>query len=198
MDCKLSILIPSTIDRKRMTDLLVENVQNQIDDLGISDQVEIIVDMDNKEVSIGFKRQRMHVKAKGEYVVSIDSDDAVMTDYMTEIWRGIKEQPDCITFEISCSGTTGKMANVSNNYPDWMDNIDGYDYIRTPYHKVPIKRSIALQIGFIDLRYGEDYDFSKRLKKSGLIKTEYHIAKPLYHYQYRNAPFREKYGFNRK
>jgi hypothetical protein len=197
MDCKLSILIPSTIDRKRMTDLLVENIQNQIDDLGVADQVEIIVDMDNKEVSIGFKRHRMHVKAKGEYVVSIDSDDAVMTDYLTEIWRGIKEQPDCITFEISCSGTKGRRANVSNNYPDWMDGIDNYDYVRTPYHKVPIRREIALQIGFIDLRYGEDYDFSKRLKKSGLIKTEYHICKPLYHYQYRNAPFRVKYGFNR-
>lgn len=197
MDCKLSILIPSTIDRKRMTQLLVENVQNQIDDLGVANQVEIITDIDNKEVSIGFKRQRMHVKAKGEYVVSIDSDDAVMTDYLTEIWRGIKEQPDCITFEISCSGTKGKRANVSNNYPDWMDGIDGYDYVRTPYHKVPIRREIALQIGFIDLRYGEDYDFSNRLKKSGLIKTEYHIAKPLYHYQYRNAPFRVKYGFNR-
>ena len=197
MDCKLSILIPSTIDRKRMTDLLVENVQNQIDDLGVSDQVEIIVDMDNKEVSIGAKRQRMHQKAKGEYVVSIDSDDAVMTDYLAEIWRGIKEQPDCITFEISCSGTKGRRANVSNNYTDWLDGIDGYDYVRTPYHKVPIKREIALQIGFIDLRYGEDYDFSRRLKKSGLIKTEYHIGKPLYHYQYRNAPFRVKYGFNR-
>lgn len=197
MDCKLSILIPSTIDRKRMTDLLVENVQNQINDLGVSDQVEIIVDMDNKEVSIGAKRQRMHQKAKGEYVVSIDSDDAVMTDYLAEIWRGIKEQPDCITFEISCSGTKGRRANVSNNYTDWLDGIDGYDYVRTPYHKVPIRREIALQIGFIDVRYGEDYDFSKRLKKSGLIKTEYHISKPLYHYQYRNAPFRVKYGFNR-
>lgn len=198
MVCKLSILIPSTTDRIRMTDLLVENVQNQIDDLGVSDQVEILTDIDNREVSIGVKRQRMHERAKGEYVVSIDSDDAIMTDYMAEIWRGIKEQPDCITFEISCSGTKGKRANVSNNYPDWKDNVDGFDYVRTPYHKVPIKRSIALQIGFIDLRYGEDYEFSKRLKKSGLIQTEYHIAKPLYHYKYREAPFRQKYGFDRK
>jgi hypothetical protein len=180
-----------------MTELLVQNIQNQIDDLGVADQVEIITDIDNKEVSIGFKRQRMHKKAKGEYVVSIDSDDAIMTDYLSEIWRGIKEQPDCITFEISCSGTKGKTANVSNNYPDWMDGADGYDYVRTPYHKVPIKREIALQIGFIDVRFGEDYDYSKRLKKLGLIKTEYHISKPLYHYQYRNAPFRIKYGFNR-
>jgi hypothetical protein len=181
-----------------MTDLLVENVQNQIDDLGVTDQVEILTDIDNREVSIGVKRQRMHERAKGEYVVSIDSDDAIMTDYIAEIWRAIKEQPDCITFEISCSGTKGKRANVSNNYPDWKDNFDGFDYVRLPYHKVPIKRSIALQIGFIDLRYGEDYEFSKRLKKSGLIQTEYHIAKPLYHYKFRNEPFRLKYGFNRK
>jgi glycosyltransferase involved in cell wall biosynthesis len=181
-----------------MTDLLVQNVQNQIDDLGVTDQVEILTDIDNREVSIGFKRQRMYELAKGEYIVSIDSDDAIMTDYIAEIWRGIKEQPDCITFQISCSGTKGKTANVSNNYQDWMDSTDGFDYVRTPYHKVAIKRSIALQIGFIDLRYGEDYDFSKRLKKSGLITTEYHISKPLYHYKFRNEPFKQKYGFNRK
>lgn len=197
MDCKLSIFIPSTFDRQSMTDLLVKNVQNQINDLGVSDQVNIITDVDNKEVSIGLKRQRMLLAAKGEYVVSIDSDDAIMTDYLAEIWRGIKEQPDCITFEISCSGTKGKRANVSNKYPDWMDNVDGFDYVRLPYHKTPIKRELALQIGFLDLRFGEDYDFSKRLKKARLIKTEYHIAKPLYHYQYKHEDFKKKYGFDR-
>ena len=198
MDCRLSVLIPSTFDRRVMTDILIMNIQNQIDDLGVSNQVEILTDFDNREVSIGTKRQRMLEKAKGEYVVSIDSDDEVTIDYITEIWAGIKENPDCITFQISCYGTKGKTANVSNKYDDWKDSFDGFDYARTPYHKVPIKRSIALQIGFIDLRYGEDYEFSKRLKKSGLIQSEYHIAKPLYHYKYKEAPFRQKYGFNRK
>jgi hypothetical protein len=194
---KLSILIPSTFDRQSMTDLLVFNVLNQVEDLGITDQVQILTDFDNKEVSIGAKRQRMLLAAKGEYVVSIDSDDAIMTDYLAEIWRGIKEQPDCITFEISCTGTKGKRANVSNKYPDWMDNVDGFDYVRLPYHKTPIKRELALQIGFSNLRFGEDYDFSKRLKKARLIQSEYHIAKSLYLYQYKQEDFKKKYGFIR-
>lgn len=198
MDCKLSILIPSTFNRQLITDLLVGNVQNQINDLGVSHQVNIITDIDNKEASIGAKRQRMLLAAKGEYVVSIDSDDAIMTDYLAEIWRGIKEQPDCITFEISCSGIKGKRANVSNKYSDWMDNVDGFDYVRLPYHKTPIKRNLALEIGFLDLRFGEDYDFSRRLKESKLIQSEYHIEKPLYHYQYKHENFKKKYGFDRK
>ena len=194
---KLSILIPSTFDRQSMTDLLLSNVLNQVEDLGITDEVQILTDFDNKEVSIGVKRQRMLLAAKGEYVVSIDSDDAIMKDYLSEIWRGIKEQPDCITFQILCSGTKGKRANVSNKYPDWMDNVDGFDYVRLPYHKTPILKQIALEIGFKDLRFGEDYDFSKRLKKSRLINKEYHIAKPIYHYQYKQEDFKKKYGFIR-
>lgn len=194
---KLSILIPSTFDRQSMTDLLVENIHNQIKDLCICDHVQVLTDFDNKEVSIGAKRQRMLLFASGEYVVFIDSDDAIMTDYLSEIWKGIKEGPDCITFEISCTGTKGKRANVSNKYPDWRDNVDGFDYVRLPYHKTPILKKIALQIGFKDLRFAEDYDFSKRLKMAKLINKEYHIAKPLYHYQYKQEDFKKKYGFIR-
>jgi hypothetical protein len=196
-DIKLSILIPSTFDRGKMTNLLIDNLKNQVSDLGVQDQVEILTDYDNKEVSIGTKRQRMLTASTGTYVVYIDSDDAVTTDYLAEIWRGIKENPDCITFEITCTGTKGKTANVSNNYPDWMDAQDGFDYVRMPYHKTPIKRELYLQIGFQDLRFGEDYQFSKAIKKAKLIKTEYHINKPLYIYQYTQQDFRKKYGFIR-
>ena len=198
MACKLSILIPSTFDREAMTAKLESYLWSQVWLWGFQNDVEIVVDMDNREVSIGAKRQRMLEKSQGQYVVMIDSDDWVPDDYVETILKSAEENSDCITFQIECSGTPGKTANVSNKYADWKDSFDGFDYVRTPYHKVPIKRTIALQIGFVDMRYGEDYEFSKRLKQSGLIDSESHLDKVLYFYRYKEAPFRKKYGFDRK
>jgi hypothetical protein len=57
-----------------------------------------------------------------------------------------------------------------------------------------MKTAIASQIGFNDMRYGEDYDFSKRLKLSALIQTEVFIAKTMYFYRYKEEPHNQKYG----
>jgi hypothetical protein len=45
----------------------------------------------------------------------------------------------------------------------------------------PIKRKIALSVGFLDISVGEDYDYSLRLKP--LLKTEVYIKTPIYFYQ---------------
>jgi glycosyltransferase involved in cell wall biosynthesis len=187
---KLSILIPSTFDRSEMTEILVEHLEIQSE----FKPVEIITDIDNKEISIGAKRQRMLEKAKGEYVVMIDSDDWIPTDYVDEILKAIESNPDCVGHQIECIGTPGKTESVSNRYLKWAEKQRGFDYLRTPYPKVPIKREICLKIGYKDLRYGEDHDFSKRLKFSRLIKTETYISKVLYYYRYKFAPHLEKYG----
>ena len=65
---KLSILIPSTFDREEMTKKLVDYLEVQSE----FRPVEVLTDIDNKEVSIGAKRQRMIENAKGEYVVNPD------------------------------------------------------------------------------------------------------------------------------
>ena len=194
MDCKLSILIPSTIDREAITYKLVTYIRSQIDLWGYSDRVEILLDIDNKEVSIGAKRQRMLEKAKGEYVVQIDSDDWVPDNYVETILKALGSNPDSIGHEILCSGTAGKTESASNQYAAWNEKVNGFDYVRTPYPKTPILRSICLKIGFKDLRYGEDHDFSVRLKESGLIKTEVYIPEVLYFYRYKFQNHRLKYG----
>lgn len=196
MAYKLSILIPSTYDRKEMTERLETYLHNQIADPA---EVEILVWYDNREMPIGSKRQAMLEAAKGFYVVHVDSDDWVSPDYVKSILRAAETLPDCITFEIKCQGVGAgtKLANVSNTYHDWHEGRGRYKYLRTPYHKTPIKRIIAIQIGFPHVRYAEDYDFSKRLKQSGFIKTEVHINRPLYTYKYKHEDFKTKYGFDK-
>jgi glycosyltransferase involved in cell wall biosynthesis len=189
----LTICIPTIDGREEKYEALRDFVKSQTQDKGVS----IISLKDNKSMSIGTKRRAMLDAAQGEYVVMIDDDDWVANDYVDSILAALESKPDFVGFNISCEGTDGKTANVSNKYSDWADKKDGYDYVRTPYHKTPIKTSIARQINFKDLRWGEDYDFSKRLKQSGLIKTEVHIDKVLYFYRYKYEDHRTKYGFDK-
>jgi hypothetical protein len=71
---KLSILIPTVVGREEKLSQLMAVLDPQFDkliQLSIHSgemPVEIIIDKDNKEVSIGAKRQRMLEKALGEYV----------------------------------------------------------------------------------------------------------------------------------
>jgi glycosyltransferase involved in cell wall biosynthesis len=187
----LSILLPTVTERAELFHKLHVHLKVQS---FMYPEVELIPYCDNKEISIGLKRQRLLEQAKGKYVVFIDDDDWVSEDYVEQIYNACLGNVDSVGMEIYCTGTKGKTASVSNRWPDWAEKTGGYDYVRTPYQKSPIKREIALAIGYPDMRFGEDYDYSKRLKQSGLIKTEAYIPKNLYFYRYKFEESNKKYG----
>ena len=185
----LSILIPTIFGREEKFEKLITHLNSMS-----NSNVEILTEKDNKEMSIGIKRQKLLTRAIGEWVVFIDDDDWVSNNYIEKILDALSTNPDSIGFKIQCSGTTGVTAACSNKWKDWADKVDGFDYVRTPYHKVPIRRKIALEIGFNDIRFGEDYDFSKRLKEKGLIKTEFFINEILYYYRFSYENPKTKYN----
>jgi hypothetical protein len=79
-------------------------------------------------------------------------------------------------------------------YKQWVDDRDGYRFCRSTYHKTPVRRELALQAGFPDLRYGEDKIYSERI--IGLVKSEVFIKSTLYFYRFSSREkFTEKYGF---
>ena len=194
----LSILIPTIVGRETSYVRLANDLISQRAKVSDLNEVEIIPVKDNKEISIGLKRQQLIEKAKGEYVVFIDDDDSVNGQYINKIISTLKDfKPDAIGFKIECmiDGKGPFMASASNTWQDWAENKGGFKYVRTPYQKTPIKREIALQIGYKDMRYGEDYDYSKRLKESGLIKSESFIDEVMYYYNFKYEDPKTKYGF---
>jgi glycosyltransferase involved in cell wall biosynthesis len=185
---KLSILIPTTYSRKEMLAELLEHLKHQIEECGALDTVEVIIDEDGGESSVGSKRQRLLESANGEFVVHIDSDDWVSKDYIESILLATEINPDSIGFEgyMTHDGDRKENFKISKDLP-YITTIDGYgnnEYLRFNNHLTPIKREIALKIGFKDMKFAEDYDYALRLKESGLIKTEVYIPKDLYHYRY--------------
>jgi hypothetical protein len=185
---KLSILIPSTFDRQSMLDNLILGLNKQIELLGVESSVEVVTEIDNYEISIGNKRQLLLNRANGEWICFCDSDDEVSYDYVSEILKATHLEPDVITFNgfMSTNGERRENFKIAQGLP-YIAIKDGFgntEYLRHPNHLTATKRSIALQIGFKDLKFAEDYDYSVRLKDSGLIKTSAYIQKDLYHYKF--------------
>lgn len=143
--------------------------------------IEVLFDDGND--SIGSKRQRMIEQAKGQYVVFIDADDEVSEHYLEEITTAIKQKPDAIGFKgwMTTNGVKRQDFWISKTLP----YVSTKEYhFRHTNHLCPVKRSIALAIGYKDMSFGEDYRYAVELKASGLIRTEVFIDSYLYHYKY--------------
>ena len=180
---KLSILIPTLPERFPMLNNLVEHLGKQAEKY--PNQVEILIDDRDKGVSTGRKRNDLLKKAKGYYIVFIDDDDEVPEYYIDEILKASEQNADCIA-------TNGKMTTNGGNEIKWKlsknyENADAYEngvkyYQRKINHISPIKRELALQVGFPDISNAEDKYYSDRI--APLCKTESVIDLPMYWYKF--------------
>lgn len=190
----LSILVATTIDRRELFKKLYYEFFVQTKDL----PVEVLFEEDAKEISVGAKRQKLLLRAKGEYVCYFDSDDFPFAYYTEEILKALEKKPDCVGFLIHMTTNlkNPKVCCHSLKYKTWAEKKDGYDYVRSVTIFNPVKRKIALQAGFPDKRYGEDHEYSNKV--TPLCKTEVFINRKLFHYRYSNAvPHLKKYGFKK-
>jgi glycosyltransferase involved in cell wall biosynthesis len=169
----LSILIPTLPQRRDMLNTLVAELTRQ------SDDIEIITD--NGIGTVGAKRQRLLDKSTGAYICYIDDDDWITPDYLREILNALQSGPDAVGFRgwITTDGKKPKDFSISmlHEYTE-RHNM----YFRFHNHLSPVRREIALSVGFKDMSYGEDHDYAVRMR--ALIKTEVYIDKKLYHYRY--------------
>ena len=149
-------------------------------------------------MTIGEKRELLYKEANGLYSIQLDDDDQLSRNAIELILEAIKSNPevDCVTFEeyIEIDGVVQR-SNHSLKYDDWADRQDGYDYIRTPFMKDVIKTEIARSVPIPHIRFGEDHEWSKRLKP--FLKTEIHINQQLYRYIYKSKPNEDRYGLNK-
>ena len=184
---QLSILIPTVPERAQVLERLTTELYRQISACNANSLVEVLVHetpmMFNGGDHTGKKRNHLLSIAKGEYVTFIDDDDMVTDCFISEVLKAAETGCDVM-------GMKGWITENGGNRIEFNIAIEnGYElvgniYFRHPNHITPMKRSIALQVGFPDISHGEDYDFSVRLKNMGLCKTQTYIVPPIYHYDY--------------
>lgn len=158
--------------------------------------LEVIIIADNKEMTIGEKRELLYKEATGLFSWQIDDDDDIAPNAIELILEAIKSNPevDCITFREKCTmNGVYKSSNHSLRYSQWMDNSDGYDYVRSPFYKDVIRTDIAKSVPFPHIRYNEDEQWSVALLPH--LHSEIHIDEELYYYIYEpKESHNERYG----
>ncbi len=190
----LSIQIPTILGREKAFNELYAFLMHQITRDRLKDVIEVIACKDNKELSIGSKRQRLYEMADAKYSVQIDDDDWLHNEYCKKVIKAMETTPDCITYKEHCT-IDGRIefSNFSLNYSDWASfKVGRIKHARTPFFKTPIKTDLCLRTGVNDMRFGEDHDFAKRIKP--ILKTEIHIDEFMYLYRHNSTPFKERYG----
>jgi glycosyltransferase involved in cell wall biosynthesis len=110
---RLSILIPTVLSRtKSFLPRIISQIEKQYDELSDADRdrVEVISILDNKKIMLGDKRNMMIDIARGDYVVQIDDDDRIATDYIKQLLSATESGADVITFkaEVTINGVVQK------------------------------------------------------------------------------------------
>lgn len=194
-DTLLSILIPTVVGREKQFNALMQRLHKWRAEVSVYPTITIHWAVDNKEMTIGEKRNWLYQEADGLYSLQIDDDDDLAPGALGKILEAIKEGPDCVTYLEYCkmNGSTF-LANHELRYQDWADNFDGYDFVRTPYFKDVIRTEIAKSVPVPNIRYSEDHEWSRALKPH--LKTEVHLDQIIYLYQHESKPneHNQRYG----
>jgi len=185
----LSLLIPTMTSRQQVFTQLYEALQIQIRTSQWASEVEILIELDGGEASIGQKRNALVGRASGLFVAFIDDDDLVSPDYVDLICSAITREPkiDCIGIKgvITFRGSHPQEFFYSLRYTEFYSK--NHTYFRPPYHLNPMRREIAVRYRFLDVSYSEDFEWAEQIRRDRALINEEFIDSVLYYYRSRRS-----------
>lgn len=183
---KLSILIPTIIEREEFFKALTDKLSKQISSNGLDDHVELVHICDNKKITIGEKRNKLVKRAVGEYICFIDDDDDIADNYVKLFYEGLVGHP-----EVDCLGIVGEITTNGKNPKRFIHSVKYNKYFekervyyRPPNHLNPVRREIAIKYEFPPKNFAEDSSYAVRMCKDGVLKKEYFIKETVYYYKW--------------
>ena len=185
---KLSILIHCVYNRVTNNMLpLFTKLEEQISKLDNPKDVEIMVLLDNKRRSIGYKRDALLKIARGDYVAYVDDDDIVSDFYIEEAIKAIDENKgvDVITFKQRIFENSNGPFSITFElgYPrNDTPGLVSANAKRPPWHPCFWRRELVQNINFPDEMYGEDWLWAEQANK--VATTAYHIDEYMHTYVY--------------
>lgn len=183
----LSVLIPTLESRREQFQHIWGRMISQIRAAGAERTVEVLYERDNREQSLGAKRNALIRRARGRFIAFVDDDDDISDDYISKLCEIISRRPDidCIGIKgiVTFRGGHPREFSHSLRYQDYFNRR--HNYFRPPYHLNPILRSVALRHPFRAASYSEDVEWALRLQRVGALQREEFIDTPLYFYKSR-------------
>jgi len=169
--------IPSRVET------FLPRIVKQLDDQARGKPVEILAFLDNKQSTVGEKRNQIAALAKGRFLTFVDDDDLVTDDYVETLLAEIGKAPDtdCFVFNawITEGGKDGKLTKFGVEYAhELRDDV----YYRLPTHVCCHRTENVRKVSFQSVNLGEDVEWANAVRP--LIHKQVRIEKILYHYQF--------------
>jgi glycosyltransferase involved in cell wall biosynthesis len=182
MEVTLSILICSVDIEERQDKLkkLISELNRQIAKNYAEQIVEIIVDVDNMQKSVGQKRNDLINKANGEFICFIDDDDFVSENYLSTILYHLNSGIDILLIAIKHYQNGINQTKILPSL--YIDNLTTSESVfkTNHFHLCPHKKSIAKNVLFECVNFAEDMIYSQKMVKH--INNSYTIGEPIYIY----------------
>lgn len=182
---KLSILIPTIEERKLQLDRLVDKLLLSAKEYQPLVDFEILTESDNREMSVGEKRNILLDRAKGLYTVFIDDDDDVHGHYVSIMLDTIKAN------DVDCIGFLGRRFRNGIFEREFKHELglgmyydDGHTYYRSVNHLNPIRSSISKAYKFKHINSGEDQEWATRILTDCKLHSCYLINEVMYYYMF--------------
>ena len=189
----LSILTPTIPGRERQLQALqwrieeqIQALQTHIEDrssaLRSSGQVEHLIFSDNRQRSIGAKRQALLDIARGQYIAFVDDDDDIADSYVSELLAAAASGADVITF------LQGATYNGKQSVVDFQLGQGDHGFVpggitnRDAWHVNAWRRSRVAHCQFGESNYGEDLTWCQQARR--MAGTTVHIPKILHFYRH--------------
>jgi hypothetical protein len=152
----------------------------------LTDGVSLDVHVTDTSIGHGDARREVLEHSTAEYVSFVDDDDLVASNYVAEIKRALKSQPDMVGFlaKFTYDGVDMPPISISLQHGNWLDPVQGS--VRDLFQWAPIRRELSLAGGWEGRGIpgdGEDQRWANRLRALGIVKTEVYIPKQLYIYR---------------
>jgi len=176
----LSILTPTIPERSRSLCFLTSFIEEQASKHPRA--IEHLALCDNRQRSIGAKRQALVDIARGKYIAFVDDDDDVSGDYVARLLAAAETNADVITFKQRAiyNGLESEVHFGIRNQ-DGPFNPGGIT-LRAPWHICAWKREVVANCLFGESNYGEDLVWCQQARKR--VRTAHHIDAVLHTYRH--------------
>jgi hypothetical protein len=172
----LSILTPTIPGREKQLQALQQKIEVQIG----GQAVEHLILSDNRQRSIGAKRQALLDIARGEYIAFVDDDDDIADSYVEELLTAAASGADVITFLQAATYNVEKsVVNFQLGQGDHAYKPSGITN-RDAWHVNAWRRSRVAHCQFGESNYGEDLTWCQQARR--MAETTVHIPKILHYY----------------
>lgn len=176
-----SALIATIPGRESSLQRLVASIHEKVKRIAPELTYEIRLAFDNRQQSIGLKRESLLQAAKGKYMSFLDDDDEITDAYIEDLWATLQGEFHVMRLRGEIAPYTFTHS-LETKLTDTM--AQGDVFVRPPNHLNPMMTDVAKMIHFKDAVRGEDLDWTIRLARTGFLTSEYKSDPSRIHYLY--------------